>query len=67
MRIYFEEAVNSFDKSAKCSKEADLQVEDAVLRKLNEAKRRRRDKKEKERKKFKFMFSSQGDDGDMRL
>ena len=65
----FEEAVNSFDKSAKCSKEVDLQVEDAVVRKLNEAKRRRKEKKEKERKKFKFMFSSQGDDddGDLRL
>ena len=54
----FEEAINSFDKSAKCSKEADLQVEAAVVRKLNEAKRRRKEKKEKERKKFKFMFSS---------
>lgn len=58
----FEEAVNSFDKSAKCSKEVDLEVEAAVVRKLNEAKRRRKEKKEKERKKFKFMFSSKDDD-----
>lgn len=57
----FEEAISSFDKSAKCSKEADLQVEAAVVRKLNEAKRRRKEKKEKERKKFKFMFSAQGE------
>ena len=58
----FEEAVKSFDKSAKCSKEVDLKVEDAVVRKLSEAKRRRKEKKEKERKKFKFMFSSQDDE-----
>jgi tetratricopeptide (TPR) repeat protein len=58
----FEEAVTSFDKSAKCSKEADLQVEDAVVRKLNEAKRQRKQKKEKERKKFKLMFTSQDED-----
>jgi len=58
----FEEAVRSFDRSARCSKEVDAQVEDAVVRKLNEAKRRRKEKKEKERKKFKLMFSSQGDE-----
>lgn len=58
----YEDAVNSFDKSAKCSKEVDLEVEAAVVRKLNEAKKRRKEKNQKERKKFKFMFSSKDED-----
>jgi hypothetical protein len=58
----YEDAVNSFDKSAKCSKEVDLEVEAAVVRKLNEAKKRRKEKNQKERKKFKFMFSSKDEE-----
>jgi len=54
----YDDAVKSFDLCVGSTNEAGMTVDAAVMRKINEAKRRRKEKKEIQRKKFKFMFSS---------
>jgi len=60
----YDDAVKSFDLCVGSTKEAGKTVDAAVMRKINEAKRRRKEKKERQRKKFKFMFSSNEEEED---
>ncbi|KAL3802137.1 hypothetical protein ACHAW5_000222 [Stephanodiscus triporus] len=54
----YDEAVKTFEHCVASTKEANLEVDAGVLRKINEAKRCRKEKKETQRKKFKHMFSA---------
>lgn len=53
----YEEAVKSFEQCITCTQTIDVNPEQVVLRRLNEAKQGDRRKKERQRKKFKFMFA----------
>jgi tetratricopeptide (TPR) repeat protein len=55
----YSEAVQSFEKSIKCSKEANSAPDNLVLRRLSEAKRENKRKNKRQRKKFKFAFGVQ--------